>query len=399
MSLQILKFGLKNAFRKKSIAILSILGIAIGIGMMVVLSAATEGMDQMMVNMLADTVGDIEVIEYNKPTSLSQLPSNISDIIRTIESEDSIEQISPEIEVSGFQQFAEELSLPPSLQMLRARGVHSEFDEVFGGPTANIYEGKIFENDFEVIVAEFLNDNNPDYASVGKELVFQVNATYSVNLTIVGIFSTDIGPAKFLNPSFMMTIETAKIINELYMGLTFDGYSLARIRFDTEDIEETKLFAEELEELSPKLTTTLLGDGAETAGTLLDTFHTFSIVVSIVAVVAGGMSIIVAQLMGVSERMKEFAIMKATGWKNRAIFLDIIFESILLGVIGAIVGFALGTALMYTVQAVADQVFIVLTWEIALVVLGFGFGIGLIGGLIPGIKASKIKPMEVIRGL
>lgn len=398
MSLQILKFGLKNAFRKKSIAILSILGIAIGIALMVVLSAATAGMDQMMVDMLADNVGDIEVGEYNRPSSQSQLPSNISDIIQTIESEDLIEYISPEIAVNGFQQFAEDISLPLALQ-LSARGAQSELDEAFNGPTAHIIDGRKHENDFEITIAEFLNDYTPGYATVGKELVYQVNETYSVNLTIVGLFSTEIGPMKFLNPTFVMTVDTARILNELYLGHSFEGYSVARIRFNTEDIEETKLFAEELEELSPKLSVALLGEGVETAGTLLETFDTFSIIVSIVAVIAGGMSIIVAQLMGVSERMKEFAIMKATGWKNRAIFLDIIFESVLLGVIGAIVGFALGTALMYTVQAVADQVFIVLTWEIALVVLGFGFGIGLIGGLIPGWRASKIKPMEVIRGL
>ena len=398
MSLQVIKFGFKNAFRKKSIAILSIIGIAIGIALMVVLSAATAGMDRIMTDTLAESVGDVEVSEYNKPVMLSQLPSNITDTIRTIESQDKIEIICPEIEVSGFQQYSTEVTLPASLQ-IRARGVYSDIDEQFGGSTSEIYEGVLFDNDYEVIVAEYLIEGNPTFVAIGQELSYKINTTYSINLTVTGFYATPLGPSRFLEPTFVMSIETARIINELYFGYSFDGYSCAKIRFDTEDIEETEAFAEELEALPVDLSINLLGDGSNTVGTVLDTFDTFALIISIIAIIAGGMSIIVAQLMGINERMKEFAIMKATGWKNRTIFLDILFESVLISIVGALVGFGFGTALMYGVQAISDRVFVELTWQIVLYVFVFGFAIGLVGGFIPGIRAARVKPMEVIRGI
>ncbi|MEA2070609.1 MAG: FtsX-like permease family protein [Asgard group archaeon] len=398
MSLEVIKFAFQNAFRKKLIAGLSIVGIGIGISLMVVLSASTAGMESMMSDTLLDKAGDVEVKEFNKATPMSQLPDNITDIIQSINSSSKIEVISPEIYANGFQQFSENISLPQVMQ-IESRGVIVEKDQQLNGGTGTIADGELFDKKYEIIVADIIADNAPDLFEVGKDFEYRVNETFSLTLTTSGIFETEDGPMRFLNPLILMSLETAQAINDYYLPYEQEGYNVVRVRFDSEDIEETKDYAEEIENLTPKMSVSLQGANIESANTVMDTFDTFSLIVSIVSILAGGMAIIVAQLMGVNERMKEFAIMKATGWKNRTIFFDIILESLIVGIIGSLVGFLFGLGLVYMVEYIADRAFVTITWEIVLTAIGFGTGIGLLGGLLPGYYASRIKPMEVIRGL
>ncbi|TFG01621.1 MAG: ABC transporter permease [Promethearchaeota archaeon] len=398
MSLHTIKFAIKNAFRKKLIAILSLSGIAIGIALMVVLSSATAGMDEMMTNTLAKKIGDVEATEYNKQGVTSILPKNITDIIQTINSSEKIEAISPEIYVTGFQQYAENYSLP-SMVELEARGLFLENDGKFDGSTTEISEGRVFENDFEVIIADFIQERNPDDFALNTELVFRINSTYSINIKIVGIFETEDGPIRLMDPIFLMNIETARTINSLSLPFTQEGYNIVRIRFDSDDIDETNDYASELKTLQPKLSYTILSQAAEASSSVMETFDVFTLTISIISITAGGMAIIVAQLMGVNERMKEFAIMKATGWSNGSIYLDIICESIVVALIGSLVGLGLGLILNFAIEGIMNRSYVKITWQLILSVFGFGLGIGLLGGLLPGYKAANVKPMEVIKGL
>jgi putative ABC transport system permease protein len=404
---QTIRFALKNAFRKKLVAALSITGIAIGIALMVTLSSASAGFDNLLGEAVAESVGDVEVQEYNTELTLSQLPRNISDIIRTIDSSDKILALSPEVVVSNFIQFADNVTIeggimgPPSSLMsaiaLGARGVNSGDDATFDGPTTNIVEGRLFENDYEIIIADYVLEGGSSVFTLGESVDLMINYTYTVPVTIVGVYGAGEDMTRILEPGFVMSVNTSLLINSLTLPFIQTGYNLAKIRFDSENTNETAIYIAELEELEPKLTVTGQGAAIEDMGDIMANFEIFQTILIIIVIVAGGMAIVVAQLMGVSERMKEFAIMKATGWKNGSIFFDIILESITIGLIGALVGFALGGGLIFFVQLGAGQSFVKITWQIVLQVLAYGLGLGLAGGLIPGIRAARIKPMEVLR--
>ncbi len=407
MIFQIVRFALKNAFRKKLIAGLSITGIAIGIALMVVLSSASAGFDNLLSDTVAETLGDIQVSEYGKEITISQLPTNITDIIMTIEDSDMIEAISPEIYALGFEQFMANITLEhggfgPSMPfvLINAVGINVTDDAQFDGPSTTIVNGTIYENDFEIIVADYIAEGSDGLFAVGKEVKFMTNYTYSVNLTTVGIFETDDDdPTAMMNTNIQMSVATGLALNSLYLPYEQTGYNYVNIRFNSDSVNQTRGYGEQLELLEPKLEVSITGEYLESASDLLNNFAIMQNILIIIVIVAGGMAIVVAQLMGVTERMKEFAIMKATGWKNRTILFDIILESIIIGLLGSIVGFGLGAGLLFLVQMGASQTFMIITWQIVLQVLGFGLGLGMVAGLIPGIKAARVKPMEVIRSL
>ena len=369
ISVQTIKFALKNAFRKKLIAGLSITGIAIGIALMVALSSASAGFDVLLEDTVAETLGDVRVTEYGKDVTLSQLPENITDIIATIEDSDKIEAMSPEVYVFGFEQYVANISLesdsssPMPFVMVSATGIIPEKDQAFEGPTTKIEDGELFQDDLEIIVADFIAEGSDGMFAVGETVDFMVNFTYSVELTVAGIFDTEDDPLAAMTTSIHMSIESALSLNNYYLPYEQTGYNYVNIRFDSESINETKRYGLQLEDLEPKMDVSIIGEYLENAEDLLTNFSMMQTILYIIVIVAGGMAILVAQLMGVNERMKEFAIMKATGWKNRTILFDIILESIVIGLIGAIAGFGLGAGLLYIVQVSAAEAFMVITWQ------------------------------------
>lgn len=402
--LQTIKFAIKNTFRKKLVAGLSIAGITIGIALMVAMSSTTAGFDTLLSDTLAETMGDVEVTEEGKSSYLSQLPNNISDYIMTIESSDKIEGISPEIEVYGFNQFLDNISIHgggvmPAAEFIQlsALGTTPVNDLIFDGPTNNIIVGEVFDTDYEIIIADYVLDGAPTIFILNQQFPLQINDTYSVNLTVTGIFETEEGPMQILSPAFVMNINTGKLINSLSLPFEQEGFNHAKIRFEVDNLDETKEYAAQLEDLAVDMDISLAGESIEAVSDVMENFEIMNLILSIITITAGGMAIVVAQLMGVNERMKEFAIMKATGWKNSTIFLDIILESMIIGIIGSIIGFGVGIGFLYIIQAAYSVSFVTITWQIVVQTLAFGLGIGLAGGLLPGIRAARVKPMEVIR--
>jgi putative ABC transport system permease protein len=99
--------------------------------------------------------------------------------------------------------------------------------------------------------------------------------------------------------------------------------------------------------------------------------------------------------------MKEFAILKSTGWKNRHIFENVIFESLTLGILGAIIGISLGWILIAILSgdnSLFGSASAIVTPQGIIEVLAYAIGLGVLGGLYPGIKAARVRPVVVLKG-
>ncbi len=120
-------------------------------------------------------------------------------------------------------------------------------------------------------------------------------------------------------------------------------------------------------------------------------------VISGFSLLVGGFGIANIMFVSVKERTNLIGIQKSLGAKNRFIMFQFLFEAIILAVIGGLVGIALvwiGTLIMS--QFSGDFKFILSSFNI---ILGFSLStlIGLISGVIPAWKASRLDPVEAIR--
>ena len=118
--------------------------------------------------------------------------------------------------------------------------------------------------------------------------------------------------------------------------------------------------------------------------------------VVVIGIVVGGIVIMNIMLMSVTERTREIGIRKALGASRRDIRRQFFAEALTLSLLGGIVGMLAGSALAGLVQAVSPLPARVTAWSIALA-LSLGAGVGVVFGVYPAHRASRLDPIEALR--
>ncbi|HYK77899.1 MAG TPA: ABC transporter permease [Daejeonella sp.] len=114
------------------------------------------------------------------------------------------------------------------------------------------------------------------------------------------------------------------------------------------------------------------------------------------SILVGGFGIANIMFVSVRERTNIIGIQKSLGAKNYFILLQFLIESVLLCLMGGMVGLAIVYLLAYVVKAVADVSIVVDLGKVFLAVF-LSTAIGLISGFIPAFMASRMDPVEAIR--
>lgn len=123
---------------------------------------------------------------------------------------------------------------------------------------------------------------------------------------------------------------------------------------------------------------------------------TGAFVLGIVALVVAGIGIMNIMLVSVTERTQEIGIRKALGAKRRAILVQFLLEAVILCNIGGIIGVAVGFGLGNLV-AVFTEFEVHVPFEWAVIGLGFCSVVGIVAGMWPAMRASRLMPIEALQ--
>jgi putative ABC transport system permease protein len=147
-----------------------------------------------------------------------------------------------------------------------------------------------------------------------------------------------------------------------------------------------------------QLSTTTAADEANRINQGLGFINTASTAISLLAIVIGGIGIINVMIMSVFERTREIGVLKAVGWRSSRILTMILGESIILTLTAAVVGIVVGVIGVNVLLSVTGAGFKPeLTVGILLRAIGIAFLVGIIGGLYPAYRASRLPPTEALR--
>ena len=135
--------------------------------------------------------------------------------------------------------------------------------------------------------------------------------------------------------------------------------------------------------------------------TVTDALKYFLAAMAALSLLVGGIGIMNIMLVAVSERTREIGLRKAVGANNYNIMIQFLIESITVTFIGGAFGVAGGIMISYLIALAAnylgyDWAFIVSLMSIALAI-GVSAFIGLVFGLFPARKASRLEPVEALR--
>jgi macrolide transport system ATP-binding/permease protein len=132
-----------------------------------------------------------------------------------------------------------------------------------------------------------------------------------------------------------------------------------------------------------------ISQSSKTISTLLATIAAISLVV-------GGIGIMNIMLVSVTERTKEIGLRKAVGAKRNDILMQFLTESVLVSFLGGFMGIVLGWTITFTFSVIIGWNASV-SWQSIALAFGFSVLIGLVFGIYPAHKASKLHPIDALR--
>ena len=120
--------------------------------------------------------------------------------------------------------------------------------------------------------------------------------------------------------------------------------------------------------------------------------------IAAISLLVGGIGIMNIMLASISERVREIGIRKSVGATTLDIFVQILVESMVLAILGGLAGLVTSYGLVQTISILAptDNTPII-TPAAMLTAFGFSIVIGILAGLIPAFKASRLNPIQALR--
>ena len=367
---------LKNPFRNRTRSALSIIGIAIGIATIVALGLITAGLEDSVQTTFNEGGAEITVTNTTRIGGTGALlnESLINDLKNITNVSDAAGQLSVTQSNSSFGQSGGS----PATGMT-VYGIDSSKLNLAAIKNVN---GSVFEdNSSDAIVgAGYAEYNN---ISIGDNISIMDN-----NFKVVGIYET----------GRIMTDNGVYVsLNTLHNISNTDGVSSILIK--TSEGANDTVVSENIKEKYAGLSTLTSEELSSMLTNITGILNTASLAISGLAIFVGGIGVINTMVMTVYERTKEIGVLKSIGWKSKKILIMILGETLVLTTLSGIIGSILGILIAEVgVRLIGREGFsLVYTPQTFILAFGITIIVGIIGGVYPAYKASKLAPTEALR--
>ncbi|MFH7319688.1 ABC transporter permease [Desulfurivibrio sp. D14AmB] len=383
------QLSVQNLLRHRTRSFLTMLGIAAAVGVLFSVLSFNRGFEQGLSRELAATGLHFMVV-----------PSGCAHEVAALVLHGAVIPKYLDTGVMAAIREADGISLAtPILVAQLPNPDHQRIDLIYGVETDLLPEikpewqiiGAIPAGPHEVL----LGYNVAEHAGVGPGAEFRYPNVETI-FTVSGV----IGQTNSQDDAFVyMPIATAQQLLDNPHGATAIGAKV-------ESPERMGTIINELEATIPGIQIVTMGQVLNSVANVAASAKSLSLAIAMVALVIGAVGVMNSILMAVFERSQEIGMMRAIGASRWNVFQIILKETTILTIAGGVAGVAgamLGSQLIENfVRRIMPYVPTgeMLRFEPALAAgcVAFALVIGLLAGLYPAWKASRINPIEAIKG-
>ena len=368
----------------KGQTLLIILGIAIGVSVQIFIGSLIDGLQVSLIDKTIGSSSHVTIVPEGKDKYFDANPT----LVKKLKDDKRFTAVSESLDASGFLFYNEE-SYPVLMRGFKLE----EADDIYGFDE-KLIQGKLPSSLMEIILGKDLVEEMG--VSIGEKISITTPERNTVDLKLVGIYDFKVAS---LNKSWIITeMNTSEEVFDKENKISSIETQIKQV-FDADiiadelltDIKANGLGVLNWKAQNEELLSGLTGQSASSY--MIQVFVLLAVLLGITSVLA----------ISVVQKSKQLGILKAMGIKDKDASLIFLLQGLILGVIGAILGTALGLGLTFIfsnfvknsdgtplVPFFLDYTFILISVIIAIVA-------STIAAFVPARKSSKLNPIEVIK--
>lgn len=386
----ILADSLKSIFRKKARSVLTMLGVAIGVFSVVIISSIGDvgkdvinqelnsiGIDGVMIGVdsskTSKTIGE-EQLQLVQKNSVVKQSMPLMMKYSTVSAHGNSDQCV----VFGVDKTVESMV---SLDLLHGRMLNQA--DINGQETNCIVDESYAKNMY--------GRSN----IVGKEILIQLNGVEQ-DFTVVGVVASGGNMLQGMMGEYIPCFLYAPITT-IQKGYNAKGYDQIMIKLVNDSNDITQLQTELEQQLGEgNVSVQNLVQQKDKLNGILNTVTGVLALIGGISLLVSGISIMTVMMTSVQERKKEIGIKKAIGASKGRILCEFLSESFFICLFGSIIGIVIGIACVIAGCRLFGFSFF-WNWKLLFTCLGFSCGIGMLFGVYPARRAADLNPVEALR--
>jgi putative ABC transport system permease protein len=245
-----------------------------------------------------------------------------------------------------------------------------------------------------LVGATFAKDNN---VKVGSRISIGTDGDKGT-LRVTGIIEER-------GMAFDVSTDSAVVATRDWFDSTYNRNDYDKVVVKVKNLDEIASVKTAIEkQMNRRDTTVDVMDTRKTMETIFEAFGqitTFVSAIGGISMIVAGVSILNIMMMSVTERVKEIGIMRSIGAQRREVMSMFLYEAVILGVAGSIIGGALSMLGGYAISSMMLQTtkYLFVPSTLVHIVYGMTFGIiiCLICGIYPAWRAANLNPIDALR--